>query len=132
MNNKKSFSNIINPCWTDIFDSIDKDIYKITEDSYNELLQNQINIFPTCVNIFNFINYCIPGDIKVIILGQDPYHGVYKDKQNIYKSQATGLAFSVPKECPIPPSLKNIYENQLKFKIMILEKKILRKKYFTP
>lgn len=81
MNNKKSFSNIINPCWKDIFDLIDKDIYEITEDSYNQLLQNKINIFPTYVNIFNFINYCIPEDIKVVILGQDPYHGTYIDSK---------------------------------------------------
>lgn len=116
MNNKKSFSNIINPCWKDIFDLIDKDIYEITEDSYNQLLQNKINIFPTYVNIFNFINYCIPEDIKVVILGQDPYHGTYfdsKTKKNY--PQATGLSFSVPIECKIPPSLQNIYLNLLKF-----------------
>jgi len=39
--------------------------------------------------------------VKVVILGQDPYHG---------EGQANGLAFSVSKDCPIPPSLKNIYK----------------------
>jgi uracil-DNA glycosylase len=39
--------------------------------------------------------------VKVVILGQDPYHGA---------GQAMGLSFSVPKGIAIPPSLKNIYE----------------------
>ncbi len=39
--------------------------------------------------------------VKVVILGQDPYHG---------PGQATGLAFAVPDTCPIPPSLANIYK----------------------
>ena len=116
MNNNKSFKDIINICWQDIFNLIDKDIYEITENSYNELLKNQINIFPTYTNIFNFTNYCIPADIKVIILGQDPYHGTYfNSKTQIHNPQATGLSFSVPTECKIPPSLQNIYLNLLKF-----------------
>ena len=116
MNNKNSFKSIINPCWREIFDLIEKDIYENTENAYNELLVNEINIFPSYVNIFNFTNYCIPEDIKVVILGQDPYHGTYfnsKIKMNCI--QATGLSFSVPPECKIPPSLQNIYLNLLKF-----------------
>ncbi len=42
-----------------------------------------------------------PADVKVIIVGQDPYHG---------PNQAQGLAFSVPNFCPAPPSLKNIFK----------------------
>jgi uracil-DNA glycosylase len=42
-----------------------------------------------------------PSDVVVVILGQDPYH---------QPNQADGLAFSVPKEQPIPPSLKNIFK----------------------
>lgn len=40
-------------------------------------------------------------DVKVVIMGQDPYHE---------KGQAQGLAFSVSSECPVPPSLKNIFK----------------------
>ena len=56
-------------------------------------------VFPEQDNIFAAIRYPMK-DIKVIILGQDPYHE---------KGQAMGLSFSVPKGCAIPPSLKNIY-----------------------
>lgn len=42
-----------------------------------------------------------PADVKVVILGQDPYHG---------PGQAMGLAFSVPQTVPVPPSLVNIYK----------------------
>ncbi|UNP64568.1 uracil-DNA glycosylase [Marmot herpesvirus 1] len=56
-------------------------------------------IFPPQDNIMSWSYYCRPSDIKVIILGQDPYHG----------GQATGLAFSVHKDCQVPPSLKNIF-----------------------
>jgi len=41
-----------------------------------------------------------PQDVQVVILGQDPYHG---------PDQAQGLAFSVPNDCPPPPSLRNIF-----------------------
>ena len=110
------FDNLIGFDWKDIINSIDKDILKITFDNFINKCDKKNNVFPKENNIFNFTKYCLFNELKVVILGQDPYHGVYKDNQNIYKPQATGLAFSVPKECPIPPSLKNIYKNQLKFK----------------
>lgn len=48
---------------------------------------------------FRALDNATPEDIKVVILGQDPYHGA---------NQAQGLAFSVPDICPCPPSLRNI------------------------
>lgn len=56
-------------------------------------------IYPA--NPFYALTLCQPEDIKVVILGQDPYHG---------PGQAQGLAFSVPDYVPCPPSLRNIYE----------------------
>nr|WP_254045743.1 uracil-DNA glycosylase [Paenalcaligenes hominis] len=56
-------------------------------------------IYPS--NPFYALTLCQPADVKVIILGQDPYHG---------PGQAQGLAFSVPDYVPCPPSLRNIYE----------------------
>jgi uracil-DNA glycosylase len=50
--------------------------------------------------VLNAFKICKPKDIKVLIIGQDPYHG---------KGQANGLAFSVNENVPLPPSLKNIY-----------------------
>ncbi|MDF1875947.1 uracil-DNA glycosylase, partial [Sulfurimonas sp. SAG-AH-194-I05] len=61
-------------------------------------------IFPKYENIFRAFNLLSPNKIKVVILGQDPYHG---------KNQANGLAFSVSDPCKIPPSLKNIFKELL-------------------
>lgn len=61
----------------------------------------QQTVYPELHNIFNAINGLTPEDIKVVILGQDPYHE---------PGQAHGLSFSVPDEQPLPPSLRNIYQ----------------------
>ncbi len=58
-------------------------------------------IFPPEPLIFNACNHCSFENVKVVILGQDPYHG---------PGQAHGLAFSVQDAVPIPPSLRNIYQ----------------------
>lgn len=57
-------------------------------------------VYPKVENIFNAINGIYPGEVKVVILGQDPYHE---------PGQAHGLSFSVQDGTPLPPSLKNIY-----------------------
>ena len=59
------------------------------------------NIYPASENIFCALNSTPFPQVKVVILGQDPYHG---------PEQAHGLCFSVKKGLPIPPSLKNIYK----------------------
>ena len=56
-------------------------------------------IYPAMENIFNAMNYCKYDDIKVVIIGQDPYHE---------PGQAMGLSFAVPDGVILPPSLKNI------------------------
>jgi uracil-DNA glycosylase len=58
------------------------------------------SVFPSKKNIFKVFSMDIQ-DIKVVLLGQDPYHGL---------GQAMGLSFSVPKGVTIPPSLYNIYK----------------------
>ena len=58
-------------------------------------------VYPTARNIFRAFDLCPLDKVKVVILGQDPYHG---------KNQANGLSFSVNKGVPIPPSLQNIYK----------------------
>ena len=58
-------------------------------------------IYPAGNNIFAALNTTPLSQVKVVILGQDPYHG---------PNQAHGLSFSVPKGVVIPPSLKNIYK----------------------
>ncbi len=67
-------------------------------------------IFPQYKDIFNAFRYTDYDEVKVVILGQDPYHG---DKE------AHGLSFSVPDGIPMPPSLRNIFkelENDLGIK----------------
>ena len=119
------FLNIINSSWRDIFLSIDKNIRENVEKKYIKLINTSINnnIFPSYNNIFNFTNYCIFDDIKVIIISQDPYHNLYYNNiDKTYYPQATGLAFSVNKECTkLPPSLINIYENLAKYNHQIFK-----------
>ena len=74
---------------------------------YQELMQfldqeyQEKQIFPPRTELFSAFQYCDMDQIKVVILGQDPYHE---------KNQAHGLAFSVRKGIKIPPSLRNIYK----------------------
>lgn len=58
-------------------------------------------IFPKAKNIFRAFDKCPLDRLKVVIIGQDPYHGV---------GQANGLCFSVAEGVPFPPSLQNIFK----------------------
>jgi uracil-DNA glycosylase len=111
-----TFKDIISPSWLPLFEEIDSKIFKETEDLYLKEKNNKNKIiFPEHENIFSFTKYCLFEDVKVVIIGQDCYHGEYYNEYK-YKPQATGLAFSVPINCKIPPSLNNIYINLLKYK----------------
>lgn len=58
-------------------------------------------VFPPINQIFSAFQRCSFEQTKVVIIGQDPYHG---------QGQAQGLSFSVPPAFPLPPSLRNIYK----------------------
>ena len=58
-------------------------------------------IYPSMFDIFNSMKLTAFKDVKVVLIGQDPYHNV---------GQAMGLSFSVPKGALLPPSLVNIYK----------------------
>ena len=58
-------------------------------------------VYPPSADVFNAFSFTPLDDVKVVILGQDPYHG---------PNQAHGLAFSVPQGVKIPPSLRNIHK----------------------
>lgn len=64
-------------------------------------MRDTTTIYPERQDVFGALRYCSADNVKVIILGQDPYHG---------PNQACGMSFSVHKDCKIPPSLKNIYK----------------------
>lgn len=59
------------------------------------------SVYPPETHVFQAFHMSSFASTKVVILGQDPYHG---------SGQAHGLSFSVPKGCPLPPSLKNIFK----------------------
>ncbi|XP_060895153.1 uracil-DNA glycosylase-like [Labrus mixtus] len=61
----------------------------------------QYEVYPPAEHVFTWTQMCDVTDVKVVILGQDPYHG---------PNEAHGLCFSVKQPVPPPPSLKNIYK----------------------
>lgn len=66
-----------------------------------ERLRRDVSIYPEVDHVFNALHKTSFDDVKVVILGQDPYHG---------PGQAHGLCFSVPPGTPFPPSLRNIFK----------------------
>ena len=79
----------------------DKDYFiKLTDFVRGEYLSGKA-IYPEPKNIFNAFNLCPLNNVKVVIIGQDPYHE---------PGQAHGLCFSVLPPTPNPPSLQNIYK----------------------
>ncbi len=90
-------------------DEMDKDYYKDLRDFLCKEYKER-KIFPGPYDIFNALHATSYKDTKLLILGQDPYHG---------EGQAHGFAFSVGEGVKIPPSLQNIYkelESDLGFK----------------
>lgn len=73
-----------------------KKLYEFVKQEYNTA-----QVFPPAEDIFNAFHLTPLNQVKVVILGQDPYHNV---------GQAHGLCFSVKPEVDIPPSLVNIYQ----------------------
>lgn len=73
-----------------------KQLYQFVKEEYSTHV-----IYPPSEDIFNALHLTPLKDVKVVILGQDPYHNV---------NQAHGLCFSVRPEVDIPPSLVNIYK----------------------
>ena len=79
----------------------DKDYFIKLTDFVRAEYKSGKQIFPAAKNIFNAFNLCPLSDVRVVIIGQDPYHE---------PGQAHGLCFSVLPPTPIPPSLQNIYK----------------------
>lgn len=87
--------------WNDLLkDEFNKDYYvKLRQFLVSEYKSS--TVFPNKYDIFNALHFTAYKDVKVVILGQDPYHG---------PNQAHGLSFSVKPGIPAPPSLVNIYK----------------------
>ena len=87
--------------WNEILaEEIQKDYYQELQD-FVQKRRAEVRVFPEEKNVFNALELTPFESVKVVILGQDPYHGF---------GQAHGLSFSVQKGIPLPPSLKNIYK----------------------
>lgn len=90
--------------WQDVIgNEFDKPYYQDIRNFLKSAYENQV-IYPDMNDIFNALHFTDYEDVKVVILGQDPYHG---------PNQAHGLSFSVKPGVDIPPSLKNIYKELL-------------------
>ena len=90
---ESSWKNLLN-------DEFEKEYFiELTEFVKQEYQVNRI--YPPGSQIFNAFDHCKLDDLKVVILGQDPYHGA---------NQAHGLCFSVNEGIPMPPSLLNIFK----------------------
>ena len=91
--------------WKSFFtEEFEKDYIIVLE----KFLENEIKtygeireIYPPRELVFNAFNICPMDQLKVVIIGQDPY---------INPGEAMGLCFSVPENIKLPPSLRNIYE----------------------
>lgn len=75
----------------------------LAEFLHQETLSGE-TVFPPHEDLFSAMNLCSLEKVKVVIVGQDPYHG---------PGQGHGLAFSVKKSVPPPPSLKNIFKEAI-------------------
>lgn len=90
----------LNPDWQTILSE------ELQKPYFNDLLQEvekeyqELVCFPPKDLIFSAFNYCDFANLKLVIIGQDPYHG---------EGEANGLCFSVNDGVKIPPSLRNIY-----------------------
>ena len=92
---------INNNNWNDLFKSLNyEDINKFLQNEL-KIYGEDIPIYPPRELVLNCFNLTSEDNLKVVILGQDPY---------INENQAMGLSFSVPPNIKVPPSLKNIYK----------------------
>lgn len=91
----------ISPAWDKVLSSeFEKPYFKNLWEQV-EIAYQTGTVYPTKENIFNALKYTPYDQVKILLLGQDPYHG---------EGQAHGLAFSVQPGIPLPPSLQNIFK----------------------
>lgn len=92
----------LEPSWLKVLgQEFEKPYLKTLKSFLLEEKQKGFTVYPKGADIFNAFNHTPFEQVKVVILGQDPYHGT---------GQAHGLSFSVQKGMVVPPSLKNMYK----------------------
>lgn len=91
----------IHPSWKEVLEEeFEQPYFKKLTEAVRTAYRSS-TIYPPASLIFNAFDLTPFEQVKVVILGQDPYHG---------PGQAMGLSFSVPHGIPLPPSLRNIFE----------------------
>jgi uracil-DNA glycosylase len=91
---------LVNKEWKDALQEMWKEtFYQELKETLKKKVERGITLYPPTPLIWNALNACPLSEVKVVILGQDPYHG----------GQAHGFSFSVSDGVPIPPSLRNIF-----------------------
>ena len=91
----------LNNQWDELLCEEFKKEYYLKLREFLKIEKANYRIFPSMYDIFNALKYTDYKDVKVVILGQDPYHEI---------GQAHGLCFSVLDHVPLPASLKNIFK----------------------
>lgn len=99
MTDKDTYTNMIE--WFGLCSGAVQDFTRTVYDNVQRLRDSGKEIYPKHEDVFKAFELVNPADVKVVIIGQDPYHE---------PDQAMGLAFSVPDGTPIPRSLKNIFK----------------------
>ncbi len=87
--------------WKELFDHVHSQEYSTTLEAFLDEEYKKETIYPPRDLVYNAFELTSPKDLKVVIIGQDPYHN---------PGQAMGLSFSVPDGMQLPPSLMNIYK----------------------
>lgn len=87
--------------WVEYIDIFQLNQINLFLEEERKQFEDKCEVFPPNNKIFAAFSFFKPEDTKVIIIGQDPYHG---------KGQAMGLSFSVPSSIKLPPSLRNIFK----------------------
>ena len=91
----------IHPSWhAHLHEEFEKPYFKELSDFVKKEYQHEV-VYPAPKNIFRAFDLCPFDEVKVVILGQDPYHG---------PKQANGLCFAVEDDIRLPPSLQNIFK----------------------
>lgn len=86
--------------WKEILKEVPESVYS-SLDKFLEKERKDYKVYPAQENIYKAFELTPYEKVKVVILGQDPYHG---------PNQAIGLSFAVSEDVKIPPSLRNIYQ----------------------
>ena len=91
----------ITPEWDEVLSEEFSSEYYLKLREFLKTEYSTRTIYPSMYDIFNSMKYTSFDNVKVVLLGQDPYHN---------EGQAMGLSFSVPKGIQVPPSLVNMYK----------------------